>query len=100
MTPEIIAIFVEKGILGALLLVMGFAYKSERENTRQANERARLAEESRTEDAQKVASMLLAQQEKANTTLSTLSSAIEGQQHAIRAIEQEVRTNVTLMRSK
>lgn len=90
----------EHGILGILLALCLYALKKERDETKAANERARKAEESRTEDAQKVASMLLEQNEKSNSTLTTLTTAIEGQQHAIRAIEQEVRAVVTLTRSK
>lgn len=100
MSEQLLTSLAEHGILGILLAVCMYALKKERDETKAANERARKAEESRTEDAQKVASMLLEQNEKSNSTLSTLTTAIEGNQHAIRAIEQEVRSVVTLVRSR
>lgn len=100
MSEQLLTSLAEHGILGILLAVCMYALKKERDETKAANERARKAEESRTEDAQKVASMLLEQNEKSNSTLSTLTTAIEGNQHAIRAIEQEVRSVVTLIRSR
>lgn len=98
--PELLNPLLQQGVLGLVVIGLLFGYKHERDERKAANERARKAEQSRTEDAQKVAGMLLEQQEKSSGTLSTLGSAIEGNQHAIRAIEQEVRTAVNLMRSK
>lgn len=100
MSEQLLSSLAEHGILGVILALCIYALKKERDETKVANDRARKAEESRTEDAQKVASMLLDQNEKSNSTLSALTKAIEGQQHATRAIEQEVRAIVSLARSK
>jgi hypothetical protein len=100
MESELIGLILEKGLLGVLLVAMGYAYNRERDRANKANEQVRLAEKSRTEDAHKVATMLLSQQEKTGATMGTVAMAMEGHSSAIRALEQEIRTFATIARSR
>ena len=89
---DLVAIIAEHGLLVVVLALTLFALKNKDDAVTAANVRALAAEKSRTEDAQKVAKMLIEQAEKANATLTTLSTAMQGNQHAIRAVESAVTT--------